>query len=468
MTVPRPVRRLASAWAVLLVAVAACSPEPTMYQLEPASLNKGGGKGGGGKGGGNTGGGGSTSGPAVAAVTPSFGRQGQVLVGVRITGSGYDNSAIASWERDGLPDPAIRVLATRFLTSSELEADIEIDGDADVDLYDVSVTLSSGKRGIGIESFEVTTAVVAADLCSTSNGFSQSFATNNAGAVVGLSCEQAFIREPGGMVVSLGTQLASDVDQSGQMVVGRSGDKAALWIRGGPNGTWSNPILLPANGWTGRANRVASDDAGNAWIIGGRVDQPLKGKKSAGQPAIWLREGATWRLVLLPRPTWLSADALVPIFGISRNGRAVSRFTHAVWEPTFPGSDQYTIVPLPGGGEARGISPNGEWIAGYNSTLGAAYWKRTSLGSWTGPFALNLQCGTGTAYDVNDHGVIVGSGCEGGAAWRVGSDGSVQEIRLPGFGKNDASGTAWGVNNAQPARAAGNGTKSAVYWDLPW
>ncbi|HUG27825.1 MAG TPA: hypothetical protein VMK53_05955 [Gemmatimonadales bacterium] len=467
MSVPSLVFRPARAgWLVAFLALA-CGPEPTGYQLEPSLNNSGG------KGGGNGGGGGTTSDPTVTGVDPSFGRQGDLILGVRITGSGYDSSAEAAWERDGLPDPAVTVLATRFVSSTEVEADISIDGDADVDLYDVSVTnKSTGKRGVGIESFEVTTAVSVGSFCTTSTGHSQAFAVNDAGAVVGLSCDQALFWEAATGTTNLGPRVASGLDQAALMVVGQSSDKPVFWSRSAVGAAWSGPALLPANGWKGRGNTIVSDVEGRARLIGGRVDEPVKRNSTVGQPVMWFPDGAGWRLVILPRPSGVSSTTAFAIFGISDGGRAVSRLGPAtVWEPAAFGSDQYTATLLPGSGGARGISPDGELIVGGANGV-AAYWRRNADGTWSGPVALHAPCSNTTTYGwatgANNHGVIVGRGCNGGAAWRLAADGSVTEIRLPGFGKDDASQEAWGVNNTQPARAVGNGIKSAVYWDLPW
>lgn len=105
-------------------------------------------------------GGGAGAGPKVNAADPSFGDQGQQL-NVRVLGSGYNPTAVASWERNGAPDPSITVNSTTFVSSSELVANITIAADADTVFYDVAVEVlladGSRKKGVGIEKFEVRT-----------------------------------------------------------------------------------------------------------------------------------------------------------------------------------------------------------------------------------------------------------------------------------------------------------------------
>lgn len=143
-SLPSAIRPIRTAWLAAFLAVA-CAPEPTMYELEAPSLNKG--QGGGGGGGGSD--------VVVSSVFPASGSQGETLYMIKVSGSGFESGAKVAWERNGIADPLVKVLATRFKSSTEIEVDIAIDESAQVTNYDVSVTLKSGKRGVGIESFEV-------------------------------------------------------------------------------------------------------------------------------------------------------------------------------------------------------------------------------------------------------------------------------------------------------------------------
>jgi hypothetical protein len=57
---------------------------------------------------------------------------------------------------DGVTSDKVRTNSTTFVNPKKLIANITIAPDAIPDRYDVTVTTSKGKRGIGIERFEVT------------------------------------------------------------------------------------------------------------------------------------------------------------------------------------------------------------------------------------------------------------------------------------------------------------------------
>ena len=144
MTSPRrPGIRL---FATLLSAflAASCADETSRLPIEPEpSLAKGGPNAGT---------------PTVGSTNPSFGAQGQQHLSVRVLGSGFNPTAVAMWQRDGVVDLKITVHSTTFISSSEIIADISIAADADTALYDVAVevdTQNGRKKGVGIELFEV-------------------------------------------------------------------------------------------------------------------------------------------------------------------------------------------------------------------------------------------------------------------------------------------------------------------------
>lgn len=75
---------------------------------------------------------------------------------VRVIGSGYDHGSVVKFLLAGQSTIKMVVHETRFVSSSELEADLTIAVDADVALYDIEVTTARGKKGIGTEKFSVT------------------------------------------------------------------------------------------------------------------------------------------------------------------------------------------------------------------------------------------------------------------------------------------------------------------------
>jgi hypothetical protein len=101
---------------------------------------------------------GAGKGPTVRETDPSFAPQGTTLE-VRVLGTGYDQGSGAVWALQGdtaFATTRVKTNSTTFLSSSELRANITIEGDASLALYDVVVVTKGGKRGIGIEKFEVT------------------------------------------------------------------------------------------------------------------------------------------------------------------------------------------------------------------------------------------------------------------------------------------------------------------------
>lgn len=74
---------------------------------------------------------------------------------VLVSGSGFDKGSQAQWAIAGVPTAKIRTNSTRFVSPKQLVANITIALDADTVLYDVVVTTTTGKKGIGTELFKV-------------------------------------------------------------------------------------------------------------------------------------------------------------------------------------------------------------------------------------------------------------------------------------------------------------------------
>ena len=99
-----------------------------------------------------------SSGPTVTATSPDSAEQGTVSLDVQIVGSGFDQGSQASWDSGGVPYPKITVNSTKFVNSTKLTANITIAATATVQSYDVAVTTSTGRKGVGTELFVVTLA----------------------------------------------------------------------------------------------------------------------------------------------------------------------------------------------------------------------------------------------------------------------------------------------------------------------
>ena len=143
---------------------------------------------------------------------------------VRVLGSGYVLGSRAVWALNGdtaFATTKVKTNATTFVSSTELSANITIQADATIDLYDVMVITPTGKKGIGIELFEVLVQIV--DLGAGAGSFA--YAVNNLGQIVGDGGpgSGAFLWENGSLR-DLGAppgrtwSSAYDINDSGQIV----------------------------------------------------------------------------------------------------------------------------------------------------------------------------------------------------------------------------------------------------------
>jgi hypothetical protein len=103
-----------------------------------------------------TGGGGSggSASVTVTSTNPSGARRDTTL-DVTINGSGFSRGAVAKWSLNG-DTTLVHVTATRLVNSTQLIATVSVPATAPVASYDVQVTLSDGKKGVGAELFVVT------------------------------------------------------------------------------------------------------------------------------------------------------------------------------------------------------------------------------------------------------------------------------------------------------------------------
>jgi hypothetical protein len=107
------------------------------------------------KGGGSAGGSGSAS-LSVTSTSPAQAPQDTAL-DVTINGSGFTSGARATWSLNG-DTTLVHVQSTKFVGSTQLIAHLLVPSTAPVASYDVQVTLTSGKKGVGAELFAVTPA----------------------------------------------------------------------------------------------------------------------------------------------------------------------------------------------------------------------------------------------------------------------------------------------------------------------
>lgn len=123
--------------ASLLAVLFACDPSASPVATDP-SFAKGGG------------------GPIRVVDTDPGEAPQDTTLAVRIFGSGFSPGSSSAFLLGGSETPGVVVLRTRFVSETELEADVTIALDAEIALYDVEVT-SNGRRrrGVGTELFSV-------------------------------------------------------------------------------------------------------------------------------------------------------------------------------------------------------------------------------------------------------------------------------------------------------------------------
>ena len=264
------------------------------------------------------------SGPAVTAADPSYGRQGAAGLPVTITGSGFDQGSRASWERNGATDPKIAVVATQFVSSTQLIATIDIASDANLALYDVAVTTSLGRKGIGTEKFEVSTALAIA-------GTESAFGANERGEFAGrVGPPGAFYWSDAAGLVTVGTPgRAFDISEDGLTLTGFTGVCCqGAFVQMNVNGAWNLAVLPrdPAGSAYSSARAIASDPATGAAVIVGGLEAYLASggnfSQAKARPRLWLAGAGGWTRVELPSPGGTTDS---PLFDVNASGVAVTR-----------------------------------------------------------------------------------------------------------------------------------------------
>ena len=412
------------------------------------------------------GGGGGTS---VSAATPSYGEQGATAEQVTITGSGFAGGDELVWERGGAPSTKITVRETRFVSSTQLVATIDIAADAELAFYDIAVYSSGRKKGIGTEMFEVTTATSIGSL----GGNTVANGGNDQGQVVGYTIvsntQRAFYWSAETGMLPIGGMDAFGIDQAGTTIVGVGGGYPLVWTGGGAN--WTSTILpLEPTAIGGKAGALASDPlTGVASIIGGYETFTAKRGQSY-RPRLWTNTGAGWVKVDLQTgydtqtgtTAWVtSVSAGGQASGIVRPGGSGARA--AAWEM----GGQFKDL---GDGVANGINSAATIVVGSNAS-GAVYYTRNSAGdAWSVPTVLPGDCGAAVA--VDDSGKIVAHGCPIPGSSRVTSavfypPSYTSYALLGGLGDRTEGGKAFGISRGGTlvfGTAPTKPTRVAVIW----
>lgn len=369
------------------------------------------------------GGGGSTAtGPTVTSTSPNSSVR-NVTLDVRVLGSGFDQGTSAQWAIDGVPSSKVMTNSTRYVSSTEVVANITVAADADVTLYDVIVTTSSGKPGIGTEEFEV--VIEQSQLPTLGGSSGDAYEVNDQGVIVGTATDRSADRNGtrypvrwdfvGGKwtitrlaAVASKDAVARDVNNS-NWIVGFSEGRAKVWLPGG-----STVDLGP-----GCAMGINS--AGT--VIGVLVTS------DGQQGVVWTRNGSGWNA-----PQILPKSLLPASFG--------------AW-------------PVCGYEQLKDINDSGT-IVGVTPALGdqpTAWVPATSVGPWGEPvFPAGGPAGAyvnGGARVINESGVIVATTQPDFTPRLLLADGTEQPVSKSGPAW--PAGFSFGINKAGDIVARDNG-----------
>ena len=361
-------------------------------------------------------GGGGGKGPKVESTDPTQAPQ-ETRLDVQVFGSSFDDGSSVTFTIDGTPSDLVRTNSTTFVSDKELTANITIDLTAIVDLYDVEVLSSRGRKGIGADLFSVTKkgkpgddgpqfTITTTDL-GTLEGSSSASASSvvsgpdgNSLRVVGES-GGAFYWTPGGGMVelrfdpvaSLKFRAANDLNDAanivGSMRFAEDLDRkqALFW-----NSSTDLPIDLPAQGLRSSATAVNN----NGQVAGWSFDHPDDLDAPHQHAMLWTVDGFGTVTTQDLLEDFVAAGGFVNSLaeGINDHGQIVGRANNLL----APGEQAFL------------------WDDGDVTILGAG------LHSW--------------AMAINNIGQIVGgsrdqSGSQKALLWTVLADGTVLTEELP-------------------------------------
>ena len=419
------------------------------------------------------------SGPTVTTTVPDNAPQDTTL-DVRVLGTGYDAGSRVDLALAGTPDPVnVHTNSTRFVSSTEVVANITISRTAILASYDVVVLTSKGKKGIGTELFLIRAVN---DIGTLGGSGAIARGVNALGMIVGSSANssgygQAFVwTETDGM--SALPSLAGYNTGSGyavndaEIIVGGSGSTSVRWVPAG-SGTWTVQDLGGLGGTWGSA--FAINESGT--IAGYSADAA-----GTSRPFRWTQTGG---MVALSAP---SGAAEGQARGINEQGTIVGFYHPTATEQqaiAWPASGAAVELPLCSGGTtATAYAINDADVVvgtctrpGKRGTGGtfAARWLPDPArpNAWLTPDLLvNPICGIGDrAQGINNAGEIVGYGCAGPFYWDM-VHGFQALSTLPQAGGGLG---ALGINDPSPSgtfRIVGNlnsssGLGHAVWWPHP-
>jgi hypothetical protein len=405
------------------------------------------------------------SSPTVTSTSPSGARQDTTL-DVHVLGSGFDRGSKVEFVRDGVVDPKLHVNATSFRNSGELVANVTVATDAETVPYDVGVTTSTGKKGIGTELFVVEVAFEplaspgsnVSDVGETGlivGWISSSCAAGFAPALWDQSAQLTSLPAPAGTCGGTARAVNGAGVAVGTAYAWSSGGSAARWLPGA--GSYAVDTLPP----------LPNGSEPGPWDINesGAIT-------SANDAAIWTA-ATGWQMLTKP-----SGATTCVLTSINDAGALIARctiggqFQGVFWASS--GADPL-LLPVPsGGGDVTPHRINGGGvIAGYVQVAGVSHPARwiPAGASWIAEILPDLGKG-GAAFGLNDAGQLAGSvnvpsgtGYARPAYWEA--DGTLHLLQ-----SKDGVGEAVGISGPSPepviagyVRTGKNsGSRIAVRW----
>jgi probable HAF family extracellular repeat protein len=342
----------------------------------------------------------------TVATTEPLGAPRTTTLNVRVLGSGYDAGSRAVWALDGdtaLATTKIRTNSTAFVSDTELVANITIEADAPLAVYDVAIETLTGKKGLGLERFAATDGIV--ELGAGANvllNSGRAEAINDRGQIVGAggTASGAFLWESGvviGLALPPGMRSAQalDINAGGSIVgVGIDASNQVHPVR------WKAPdqpeLLNTGLDCCGEA-RTINDDG----VVAGAVGRGAGGSNHA---VVWDVNDQ-----LHPIQTIVGGESFA--WDINASGEVVGQWNGPTHQQAFRYTAATGMVLLNGlnNGQqsvAIGINRSGQ-IVGWSglsiSSLSGTLWDGSSvipLGTLGG------RSSVGTA--INDNGLVVG------------------------------------------------------------
>ena len=397
------------------------------------------------------------AGLSVTSATPDATTPDTTL-DVHVLGTGFDRGSKVSFARDGVVDPKLHVNSTTYRTGGELIANVTVAADAATVPYDVVVTTSSGKKGIGTELFAVVVSAEALVSPSTTSNVRDVGASGIIVGSFGTKCGPGFspaLWDRAGTFVALPAVVgtcggaASGVNGTGVAIgsayVGSSAAGSVRWTPVGSDYALDQLPMLP----DGRDPGVwAINDIG--WITSGNAAAVWT--QADGWTALTPPSGATNCVATVLN----NAGQLAARCTIQGQSRGVS------WASTTAAP---VVLPLPNGATGafpRGIDAGGS-IVGFATAASylAVRWKPAG-GTFTVELLPDLGYG-GSALGVNEVGYVVGqvnrrNGIGRPAYWEPNGT-----LHLLDAGASN-TGEAVGISGQDGGLVIGGRLASAVRW----